>query len=461
MSTSFNRKLINDTNPTLAANLQLNGQSIVFPSATISDTLISTALSGATNGTLASSLAIKTYIDDGLALKIDATEKGAANGVATLDAGGKIPSAQIPAIALTEVYVVADITARDALTVQEGDVAKVTDASADPAVTSGSASYIYDGSAWVRLNVDDQVLSVNGQTGSVSLDTDDVAEGATNLYYTEGRVSANADVAANTAARHDAVTLNAGDTTQQSASLTGQELTLNQATTTTDGVMSSEDKNKLDGIEAGATADQTGAEIKSLYEAEADTNAFTDAEKSKLAGIEAGATADQSAAEVPYSNATSGLTATDTQAAIDEVEGRLDTAESNISANTAAIAAITDTNQVDIPQPAHGLAIGDMVYISGSNTVTKSQADASANAEVNGVVTAVADANNFTMAVNGVQTLTGATLTAGSDYFLDASTAGAYTTTAPTATGTVNKPLFRALTTTQIVFAPQRGIIND
>ena len=49
------------------------------------------------------------------------------------------------------------------------------------------------------------------------------------------------------------------------------------------------DKTKLDGIETGATADQTGAEIKSAYEAEANTNAYTDAEKSKLAGIEAGA----------------------------------------------------------------------------------------------------------------------------------------------------------------------------
>ncbi|WP_419911905.1 hypothetical protein [Hoeflea sp.] len=48
-------------------------------------------------------------------------------------------------------------------------------------------------------------------------------------------------------------------------------------------------KSKLDGIESGATADQTGAEIKTVYEGEADTNAFTDGEKSKLAGIEAGA----------------------------------------------------------------------------------------------------------------------------------------------------------------------------
>lgn len=49
------------------------------------------------------------------------------------------------------------------------------------------------------------------------------------------------------------------------------------------------DETKLDGIETGATADQTGAEIKAAYEGEPDTNAYTDAEKSKLAGIEAGA----------------------------------------------------------------------------------------------------------------------------------------------------------------------------
>lgn len=41
------------------------------------------------------------------------------------------------------------------------------------------------------------------------------------------------------------------------------------------------------GVEAGATADQTGAEIASLYEAEANKNAFTDAEKAKLAGLDA------------------------------------------------------------------------------------------------------------------------------------------------------------------------------
>ncbi len=44
---------------------------------------------------------------------------------------------------------------------------------------------------------------------------------------------------------------------------------------------------KLQSIEKLATADQTGNEIKSLYEAEPNTNGFTDAEKTKLAGLEA------------------------------------------------------------------------------------------------------------------------------------------------------------------------------
>lgn len=56
-----------------------------------------------------------------------------------------------------------------------------------------------------------------------------------------------------------------------------------------EGAFADGDKTKLDGIETGATADQTGAEIKVAYEAQANTNVFTDAEKSKLTGIETAA----------------------------------------------------------------------------------------------------------------------------------------------------------------------------
>ena len=65
---------------------------------------------------------------------------------------------------------------------------------------------------------------------------------------------------------------------------------------------------KLSGIETNATADQTGAQIKTAYEAEA--NAFTDAQFTKLAGIETGATADQTGAQIKaaYEGETSAFT---------------------------------------------------------------------------------------------------------------------------------------------------------
>ena len=43
------------------------------------------------------------------------------------------------------------------------------------------------------------------------------------------------------------------------------------------------------GIEAGATADQTDAEIRAAVEAATDSNVFTDADHTKLNGIETGA----------------------------------------------------------------------------------------------------------------------------------------------------------------------------
>ncbi len=54
---------------------------------------------------------------------------------------------------------------------------------------------------FTELYADDtgDVDSVNGQTGVVVLDSDDIAEGSTNEYYTEAKVSANTSVVANTA----------------------------------------------------------------------------------------------------------------------------------------------------------------------------------------------------------------------------------------------------------------------
>ena len=59
---------------------------------------------------------------------------------------------------------------------------------------------------------------------------------------------------------------------------------------TVDGRDVATDGSKLDGIESGATADQSASEIKTAYESNSNTNAFTDALLSKLNGIAAGAT---------------------------------------------------------------------------------------------------------------------------------------------------------------------------
>ena len=70
----------------------------------------------------------------------------------------------------------------------------------------------------------------------------------------------------------------------------GTNASLPLADTDNWGVMSDEMFDKLTGIETSATADQTGAEIKTAYEAESDTNAFTDADHSKLDGLVTNAT---------------------------------------------------------------------------------------------------------------------------------------------------------------------------
>jgi hypothetical protein len=136
------------------------------------------------------------------------SQKNQANGYVGLDANSKINPIYLPPTAISETFVVADIPARNALTigagsgeVSQGDYVIVTDASADPNVNSGGATYVWDGAAYQRfLTADSPVQSVNGLTGNVVLTTSNIAEG-TNLYYTETRVTNNASVVLNTTHR--------------------------------------------------------------------------------------------------------------------------------------------------------------------------------------------------------------------------------------------------------------------
>lgn len=118
---------------------------------------------------------------------IPVAEKAAADGVATLGPDGLIPNDQLPALAITQTYTAADEAEQLALTVQEGDVCVRTDESKSYIALNETNGSMAD---WQELlTPTDSVISVNGKTGVVVLTTDDIAEGTTNLYYTDERVN--------------------------------------------------------------------------------------------------------------------------------------------------------------------------------------------------------------------------------------------------------------------------------
>ncbi|GEM_PF-1118310 len=107
------------------------------------------------------------YYTDARADARIALQKGQPNGIADLDAGGKIPTARLPAIAITETFVVASQAAQLALTAQEGDVAVRTDQSKNYIRNAGTSGTMTD---WTELLTPAApVQSVNGKTGTVNL----------------------------------------------------------------------------------------------------------------------------------------------------------------------------------------------------------------------------------------------------------------------------------------------------
>ena len=108
------------------------------------------------NGKLDGTFIDNVYVD-GRVNSIITAEKAANNGIALLDGAGKIVTTQLPPLAITETYVVADIAERNTLNVQEGDVAIVTDTGAGE-----SNSYIMnDSSVWLELKAPSHSSHIN------------------------------------------------------------------------------------------------------------------------------------------------------------------------------------------------------------------------------------------------------------------------------------------------------------
>ena len=135
------------------------------------------------------------------------------------------------------------------------------------------------------------VASVNTQTGAVSLDADDLADGTTNV------------------------------------------------------MMTAAERTKLTGVETGATADQTDAEIRAAVEAATDSNVFTDADHTKLDGIAAGATANDTDANLRDRATHTGTQAASTIGSGTFADARI--AQSNVTQHQAALS-ITESQISDL-----------------------------------------------------------------------------------------------------------------
>jgi hypothetical protein len=151
--------------------------------------------------------------------QVKRSEMAEPNGVATLDANGKLPSSQIPSLAISETFT--GVNAEDRVLASDAEIGDVFIA------TGVNKSYILQTEPYSTLNnwqllrtPDSPIQSVNGQVGNVSLTTSDIAEG-TNKYYTEERVAANSAVAANTA--------KVGITTDQAAAIVANSAKVSNA----------------------------------------------------------------------------------------------------------------------------------------------------------------------------------------------------------------------------------------
>ncbi|RWZ86785.1 MAG: hypothetical protein EO766_13340 [Hydrotalea sp. AMD] len=126
----------------------------------------------------------------------NSANKGAANGYASLDGGGKVPLSQLPSTLLIYKGQWNPSTNTPALSDSTGTSGYVYQASANGTVNLGSGSItfytgdyvIHNGTMWERSGGTSDVHFVNGKSGtSITLVTDDIGEGTANKYFTNAR----------------------------------------------------------------------------------------------------------------------------------------------------------------------------------------------------------------------------------------------------------------------------------
>lgn len=373
--------------------------------------------------------ATKKYTTDTF---IPLTQRGAALGVATLDGGGKVPVAQLPSAIMEYVGVwnattnsptLADFADEATAGDKVGDVYRVSVAGSQN-LGSGAISFeIGDyvicnrSGKWEKSDTTDAVASVNGKFGVVVLTADDVLEAAvtpTNLYFTEARAKAAAvadaivdgvtDVAPSQNAVYDALALKANDSVVVK-SVNGVSPTAGAVTLTTSDI----------------------AQGTNLY--------FTDA---------------AAKAAVVVDNLDNDPVLTDMSPSVNAVVIAL-----------AGKADVAGDYETLVNDNAGSITAGQIVYVKSNGHVDLAKADALATCGGKlGIVmeTIATTASGKIHLVEGKAASYFSGLTIGVMYFLSAATAGAITTTAPSAVNSCIVGLGKTSTAAKLVFNPEEAI---
>ena len=219
---------------TLTGYVKGTGTTAMTASATIPNTDV-TGL-GTMSTQDANNVAITGGTMSGVAITgyIPTSEKAQPLGVATLDAGGKVPTSQIPMQGDLNYQGTWNATTNTpTLTSSTGTqgyyyVVNVAGTTNLDGITDWQVGdwAIYNGTVWQKVDNTDAVSSVNGQTGTVVLTTTNIAEG-TNEYFTTAR--ARASVSAGTGISYDnstgVITNSAPDQTVAISEGTGIDVT--------------------------------------------------------------------------------------------------------------------------------------------------------------------------------------------------------------------------------------------
>ena len=194
-----------------------------------------------------------------LNLKEDAADKGAANGYASLGADSKIPTAQLPALAITDTFVVASQAAQVALTAEVGDICIRTDQNKSYILKTDPASTF---SNWSELlTPTDSVLSVNSLTGAVTLTTANIADSANKRYVTDANLTVIGNTSGTNTGDNPGVTSVTGSAPIVSSGGNTPAISISAATTSAAGSLSAADKTTLDGLGSISTQDANAVNI--------------------------------------------------------------------------------------------------------------------------------------------------------------------------------------------------------